>query len=364
MDEIKLLDNKRTLDFYELILTENCNLRCKYCFDDSYSDRSECNYNYSMPLSMIDDIINFIENTKMIGVNPLISFFGGEPTVNWRFLCEFVNRTKKLHYRYSMNTNATNIDDEKLKFIIDNRISLTVSIDGIKEAHDANRVFVSGDGSWDKIVEKLPNIITKIHTNKMNISAMMVISNNNYKYLERSYEFLSKIFDEVNILWNYDSDYTEESYDIIKKQLISLFFIKGKKMFLDLHRKILSERAHCGNSSCVIPEKSITISTDGGLYFCHRLVPKMNDELHKCNKEKFGDIYQGFYNTEYINLIRDRIDFSKFRVGRECDTCKAAPFCKGGCIGSIRNISGGYNGIPSLCRIQKMLADIFLGSGD
>lgn len=35
-----LPNNKATLNHYELILTENCNLRCKYCFDDTYSDRT------------------------------------------------------------------------------------------------------------------------------------------------------------------------------------------------------------------------------------------------------------------------------------------------------------------------------------
>lgn len=34
------------------MLTENCNLRCKYCFDDTPSDRTSCDYNYKMNISL------------------------------------------------------------------------------------------------------------------------------------------------------------------------------------------------------------------------------------------------------------------------------------------------------------------------
>ena len=49
---------------YELILTENCNLRCKYCFDDAFSNRTSCSYNYNMNIDIIDDLINFINETQ------------------------------------------------------------------------------------------------------------------------------------------------------------------------------------------------------------------------------------------------------------------------------------------------------------
>lgn len=366
MDEIKLLNGERTLDFYELILTENCNLRCKYCFDDSYSDRTGCNYNYVMPLSMIDDIINFIEKTKNPNLVPVVSFFGGEPLANWNFIKEFIKKVDllKLNYRYSINTNVTLIDDEKLDFFIKNKFNLTFSVDGIKEAHNANRVFKDGTGSWDDIVSRMPKILTKLKANRMRPSIMMVISDNNCQHLERSYEFISDLVDDVNILWNYDSFYKEENYKLIEEQLISLFLIKKRKPYIDLNRKILNPNFWDSNNHCILPEKNATISVDGGLYFCHRMVPKMSDELHGCNKEKFGDIYKGFYNDEYIKFIKERTDFSKFKVNKECENCSAIPLCKGGCLGSIRNSTGGYGINPPLCRMERLIAKIFLHRGN
>lgn len=83
--KIILPSNKRTLEHYELILTENCNFRCKYCFDDSFSNRTFCNYNYVMSLDMIPSIINFIEKTYNRRRRPNINFFRGEPTSPHQF---------------------------------------------------------------------------------------------------------------------------------------------------------------------------------------------------------------------------------------------------------------------------------------
>lgn len=366
MNEIKLLNNKKELSFYEFILTENCNLRCKYCFDDSYSDRTSCSYDYVMSLNMIDDLIKFIEATKDKNKSPLISFFGGEPLLNWGFIKEFIKKAKdnNYNYRYSINTNVTLIDDEKLDFFIKNKFNVTLSVDGIKEAHDVNRIYRNGEGSWDSIIKRIPKIITKLNSFGLSPSIMMVISDNNCQYLERSYEFLSSICNDVNILWNYDTFYKEENYKLIEKQLVSLFYNKKVKPYLDLKRKLLSPNFWGSDFHCVIPETSVTISVDGGIYFCHRLIPKMSDKHYGCNKEKFGDIYKGYYNEDYIDLIKSRIDFSKFRINKECNTCSALSICKGGCIGSIRNSTGGYGIHPPLCKMKKLIAKVFLGEND
>ena len=38
-----------------------------------------------------------------------------------------------------MTTNGTLLDDEKIEFIVNEGIYLTISCDGIKEVHDKNR---------------------------------------------------------------------------------------------------------------------------------------------------------------------------------------------------------------------------------
>ena len=40
-----------------------------------------------------------------------------------------------------MTTNGTLLDEEFLKFCKENNIGITLSVDGIKKAHDMNRIF-------------------------------------------------------------------------------------------------------------------------------------------------------------------------------------------------------------------------------
>lgn len=44
---------------------------------------------------------------------------------------------------FNITSNTTLITDEVLKFLYDNEFSLTVSLDGDRQAHDKNRVFAA-----------------------------------------------------------------------------------------------------------------------------------------------------------------------------------------------------------------------------
>ena len=182
-----LLPDDLKINYYELILTENCNLRCKYCFDDYFEKRENkknCN-DTVMGLSMINDINNFIIETHDIHSNKIeVSFFGGEPTMNWKFIESFVSRAKrdlkKLPISYHINTNLTLINSSKIDFLVNNNFSVVVSLDGKKNSHDANRIKVDGSGSWDETIEFLPEIIAKMRAVGRPVQLLMVVNSNNY----------------------------------------------------------------------------------------------------------------------------------------------------------------------------------------
>lgn len=363
-NSILLPFNKRSLDSYELILTENCNFRCKYCFDDAFSNRDTCSYNYEMSKDKIPSIINFIEKTKSKKEAPLITFFGGEPTLNWDFIEAFISQVEaqKLNYRWNMNTNLSLLIPDKIDFLVSKRVSISCSIDGIEEAHNSTRVFANNQGTWDKIMGILPCYISKFHARRLPVCAMMVVDNKNYKYLGESYLFLLSIgFDIVNILWNYDYPYTEEQYREIEDILTDLFVLKRVHPYKDLEERILSKdftniKKH--PSYCKTASSGVTINPAGQLFFCHRLAPKMCDSLLKGEYEGIlGNIYEGFTNKEFLTFLERRTNINKFKK-EECLKCGALNFCKGGCIGAIRDVTNGYDKLPSLCRINRILSSL------
>ena len=356
MNKIKLPFNKRTLDYYELILTEDCNFRCKYCFDDSFSDRTGCNYNHVISIEMIPDIINFIEKTRNKKYNSAVTFFGGEPTLNWDFIENFIDycKTKDLRYSFSMNSNASLLTPERVDFLVKNKVELVISLDGIKESHNNSRVFKGNIGTWDSIMKNLPVIISKYVSSNIPVTAMMVVNKDTFKDLEKNYKFLRSLnFAEVNILWCWEEKFSEEDLKFILDSLKKLFIEERYPLWLDCKRGLLSSYYNTQNKSyCHIPQRGITINSRGQIFFCHRLVPKMSDSGFN---DKLGTIYEGFTNKEYLKFLSDRTQGKNKEVNATCKKCECYSFCKSGCLGAIRDNTDSYLTLESLCNIQKML---------
>ena len=345
------------MNYYELILTENCNLRCKYCFDDAFSDRTGCSYDYSMKLEMIDDIISFIEKTKDKDRETTVSFFGGEPTMNWEFIEKFVEKSNG-RYRFSTNSNLVALNSKRIDFLVKNKIIPIISLDGIKKSHNINRLTVGAFGSWDLTMKNLPELTAKFRSVGINLSALMVVNDNNYQYLEESYEFLIGLGVDVNVLYNFNTQFSDEAYESIEKQLTSLFKIKNLPLYGDLKKRVLNQNFYKQQNFCHTPDSAVTISPNGKLFFCHQLVPKMQDNQ---GDEYYGDIYKGLYNEEYISVMRDRTNIEKFKLGKECEVCPAVNWCKGGCISAMRINEKTYDKLtPTLCKINKMLDRLFV----
>lgn len=62
----------------------------------------------------------------------MISFYGGEPLLEMKLIHEIIAYANKVfkgkNIRYNMTTNATLLNDEIVKFLYENDISITISL--------------------------------------------------------------------------------------------------------------------------------------------------------------------------------------------------------------------------------------------
>jgi uncharacterized protein len=159
--DYKTLKRFRLNQFPQLILnvTENCNLRCLYCIyngeNPGFRDRSKKSMPYEIATQSIDRFIEFINKNYVntINLNPAISFYGGEPLLEFDLIKAVVNYCKKINFKanFNMTTNATLLNEDKIKYLVDNDIMISISLDGPRGEHDRNRPFANGKGSY-KIV--------------------------------------------------------------------------------------------------------------------------------------------------------------------------------------------------------------------
>ncbi|HEX7681571.1 MAG TPA: radical SAM protein [Thermoanaerobaculia bacterium] len=147
-----------------LVVTEDCNLRCSYCYySDSYTlsrNRTSRQLSFETGKKAIDYF--FANAAPKVASNPMrklaINFYGGEPMMAQRTLRELVLYAKAhapAELVFAVTTNGTMLCGDIVDFLVENGFHILVSLDGPKEDHDRNRVYSNGQGSFEKIVENL-----------------------------------------------------------------------------------------------------------------------------------------------------------------------------------------------------------------
>lgn len=160
------------------IVTQNCNLRCKYCYMVDKNDE------HKMTFQVAKDAIDFfLDHQELFNSDYVnLDFIGGEPLleidlidkITDYFKLETYRRNSNWFgkYRISMSTNGLLYAEPKVqRYILKNKenLSIGISIDGIKEKHDLQRVYPDGSGSYEDVVknvrlwvEQYPDAITKV----------------------------------------------------------------------------------------------------------------------------------------------------------------------------------------------------------
>jgi uncharacterized protein len=142
-----------------VVLSEKCNLNCSYCGVDKWSKKT------------IDPELYLEEFRKMRATFPdetiKIDFFGGEPLLQMPLIKTILQEVEQdKNIRLFMPTNGLLLDDEKLQFLIDHQIEVSISFDGLWQDH--NRQQLNGKPTLARFFEKrdlfrkLPGV--KCHT--------------------------------------------------------------------------------------------------------------------------------------------------------------------------------------------------------
>ena len=185
-EENKKNFEERQIEINNIVLemSNDCNLNCKYCYGDggTYGRKREF-MSFETAKKAIDMFIKNKATTRKFG----ITFFGGEPLMNFAVMKQIVEYCKGIYERdnievsFSMTTNGTILTDEIYNFIIKNNIFITISIDGDKEIHDSYRKTINGKGSFDIINPNLKRLVNG--KARMNARATICHTNTEISYI-------------------------------------------------------------------------------------------------------------------------------------------------------------------------------------
>lgn len=345
--------------------TPECNLRCKYCFEESLhcgqmKTLKEIRSDFDSFLELyfrkfLEELIEI--NTSLNRRNTDITFHGGEPLLIGEDLLEKACRIVKSYPNTTigMQTNSTLITDKFIEIFKKYEIQIGTSIDGPKQIHDAYRVNTNGKGSFDIVYKN----IMKVKKAGVSIGALSTVTDVTVKHPEEFYDF----FKTNDLDFSFNPCFTDPSLPKTYTPLETSQFIKfSRRMFdlwindkenniaitcfdriissmcvkKDIHMEVCSYLTDCSRTT-------VAITPTGDFYRC----------LHYCSedKSKIGNIKtDSLFKALGDGVFKNRCSKMFNTVCKDCDIKQ---YCNGGCPYVSEAISGDIHAQPNTCACQK-----------
>lgn len=313
-----------------LIVTRECNFRCIYC--------GQPHINENMNVEIYEAILEFIKN--QINENRYssvyISFFGGEPLIKSENICWFLEKLRKLlsklstkekiiTYQAAISTNGYLLNPQLFEKLNDlNCNFFQISIDGMPEIHDKFRPLLTGEPTWQQIMDNL---------------SYMSSTDRNYQVLLRTnfnidvaeslvefYKFIEKNLNDKRIQIYYET--IKDQGNVETPQI--LCDVEEFVLDVEIAKLIHENNLICNNcTSRLMPCSRVCYASKPNFYLfdtksqilkCSFDLESPDNIIGKLDKNgNFIENKNNYYNWVY----RDYLSIEK------CKTCKILPLCFG-----------------------------------
>lgn len=355
-----------------LIVTEACNMRCKYCFEQHMGYQSKW-----MSEETIDRAVEVFFDPKFDNSDKAIELFGGEPLMckkTLRYICNTIASKKPIKKPVlKITSNFLSVDDEVISILKSSgcRVELTASVLFDREMHDSDRIDVAGKPTYNKIISNILNVVNNhkdIHIRCHSVFSPAVIESPRFKEIvQNSTNFMKDHNVKVSVApISGGTDETEYTFECITKLVntINDHTIEEEEFFGGL--KIDDNGDYLGHFNsktrayelfnktffCADMQDTIVVMTDGGTTLCHRMglsgemayepVASIHDSLDEIITKHTGKL-EGFKKeiaSEFVDGVGELFEVTS-EHGYACAECIAYHECHHCFIpmkGNIKNI--------------------------
>lgn len=324
-----------------MILSEQCNLACKYCFLGNNDRQKRMQFlSEDMTTDTADRAVDFfVRQIKLSGLDseynkPVIIFYGGEPMMNFPVLVHVAEKLKDLrevekcvkNAEMSVVTNGLLLNEERVLKLKELGVSIAISVDGFTEETNKMRVDIGGYPIFSRILKTL-DLCKRLG---VEISLSVTLSNDTIRDTQNILNLIDnygvKSFG-FNIMMSDENFVLPESYNDAAAQFIIDEFIELRKrgIYEDrIMRKLRAfTKAQVYFSDCAATSGGqIVIAPNGQVGICHGCL---------YNKQYFiSDI-----NDDTFDATKDPsfIEWSQLSPVNKpgCLDCPALGICGGGC---------------------------------
>jgi uncharacterized protein len=321
-----------------LNVTNQCNLSCQYCYefgeDKIATPEGKKKFmDVETAQSSVDFLLAQSEGRRSVH----ITFFGGETLMNFPLLRHVVHYSREqadrkgVNIDFSLTTNATLLTPAIIDFLAENRVGVTVSIDGPKEMNDKFRVFSNGRGSYEIMEPKIRELLARHHTRP--IAARVTMTSHAmdvfkiYRHLKHDLGFHEVGFAPVTTSPDRLYSINEPGMHQVFAQFGELakeylqFALRGELHGFSNVSDTLAELHQGVNKShpCGAALGLVGVGPSGDIAPCHRFVDS--------DEHALGNVSTGIDKQKQSAFLNRGSIQNKYA----CHTCWARPICAGGC---------------------------------
>lgn len=341
-DELKSMFTSK-IKSMTLALTEQCNLRCKYCgympkyIDDNYKLKE---MSREVAFKAIDILMKNSHESELCH----LGFYGGEPLLRLDLIKECIAYIRnKYPFRkptYNITTNAVLLDDTVADFLIENDIKIIISFDGPEKDQNKYRVDYNGNSSYEKVYQNLQSLYHKDpRFFRESVTYNVVMFNGASNELFESIDNLWK--SDINMIDLFETEYfinardkndkvnKDERIDVKTYDFVYKNMLKGMKKYYNSFGVPACSNIIFPGGFCIPGVRKNFVTTDGKIIVCEKV-----DESQEIFE--IGDVYNGID----INKIERLVDETLKKL-EKCKHCWAAKFCKI-CFKDILNINDDF----------------------
>ncbi len=310
-----------------------CNMKCEYCFaaQGDFGMKPAL-----MSLETAEQSMDFLLRNSGQIKNLEVDFFGGEPLLVADMLKDLVvfcrEREKETgkRFNFTLTTNAVLLEDDIIEWIIENDISVILSLDGRKSTNDRCRILNNGAGSYDLIVPHIQNMVAR---KPVSYFTRGTFTQKNLDFSKDLEHLIQLGFDCISLepavgpvngfsIQEQDLPGVLAEYERLTEVLLENYR-QGKEIEF-FHYNLNLQRGSClakRVTGCGAGIEYLVITPEGDIYPCHQFVGDRAFYM--------GNIFEG------IKYPHVRQNFTNNQLkDKECKDCWARYFCGGGCHAS------------------------------
>lgn len=362
------LVRRRGIRHLELMVTHDCNMRCRYCYGvDDGGNNPETPYLYGsdtcgMSFETAQQGVDFLFDVSGPQKELSVIFFGGEPLLELELIQKITQYIRSREeetgkkVRLSLATNGLLLSKKSVDFLVRNNISCQVSMDGSRSTHNSNRLLCSQKGSYDAV---LPGIKCLQSARPGKIPVRATLSHGNLNLLDTIHHLHELGFGSIHVepaiggqhgihITEDDVPVIQEQHEEVAEYLVQCasddrYFNYTNLVKFIRHTSVVQERqAHY----CGAARTYLALAQDGSFYPCHRFVG---------NKEyQMGNITKGVDDSVQKTILGLSVDDRPI-----CSECWARYLCGGGCWHNAVTVNGTLTTPDDRvgCRITRHLVE-------